>query len=507
MQFGQFINHDVSLLAISKGLNGEDIDCSACQTDSNCFPIMMDSSSSYCSSRVHSRCMEFIRSSAAFGDVECSLGQREQHNIQTHFIDASHIYGNNFAEAEKLRDRSSGKGLMKVTSRNSRFIPKHHQKRDLLPKLNDTSSCLDVKSLDKACFMSGDGRSNQNPSLMSIHTLFIREHNRIARILSKLNPQWSDETVFQETRRIIIAEIQHITYNEWLPIIVGPALIDFYELKPGFGSYFNGYNARIDPRTANEWAAAAQRFGHSMVRSRYLRADSNFTDTSSLYLRSMYFRPHAIYDEQEGGLESIVRGLIKDSVNKVDRFVSSDLTKHLFEQYDDNGRPHYFDLMAINIQRGRDHGIPGYPQWRLWVNLPPVRTWEEMKQYVDNSAVENFKLLYKFVDDVDLISAGLAEFKEQGALVGPTFARMIALMYHEWKFGDRFWYETSNEPAKFTPSQLIELSKVTLAKVLCNNMDDTPLMQPNVFLTTKVQGNDLMNCSDMNDIDLRLWKA
>ena len=99
----------------------------------------------------------------------------------------------------------------------------------------------------------GDDRVNQNPALMSLHTIFLREHNRIARILSSLNPHWEDENVFQETRRLIIAFLQHIVYNEFLPILLGPKTMERLGLNPGKGyEQFNDYNPNIDPRVANE---------------------------------------------------------------------------------------------------------------------------------------------------------------------------------------------------------------------------------------------------------------
>ena len=54
---------------------------------------------------------------------------------------------------------------------------------------------------------------------MTIHILLTREHNRIARFLHNLNPGWNGERLFQEARKIVIAHIQHITYNEWLPTL------------------------------------------------------------------------------------------------------------------------------------------------------------------------------------------------------------------------------------------------------------------------------------------------
>ena len=69
--------------------------------------------------------------------------------------------------------------------------------------------------------MAGDFRTSEQPSLVSMHTLFLREHNRIARSLMQFNPGWSDERLYQESRRILIAEWQHVIYNEWIPVLIG----------------------------------------------------------------------------------------------------------------------------------------------------------------------------------------------------------------------------------------------------------------------------------------------
>lgn len=68
---------------------------------------------------------------------------------------------------------------------------------------------------------AGDNRINQTPTLAALHTLLLREHNRVADVLAGLNPLWSDEKLFQEARRVVVAEIQHITYQEWLPLNFG----------------------------------------------------------------------------------------------------------------------------------------------------------------------------------------------------------------------------------------------------------------------------------------------
>ena len=122
-----------------------------------------------------------------------------------------------------------------------------------------------------------------------MHTLWMREHNRIARQLAAFNPTWNAETVFQETKRIVTAELQHITYNEYLPAILGkclqvvcifqelqeishlsaPQYMDQYELRPLFSDYYNefyDFNPPSSGPISNEMAAAAFRMGHTMVK-------------------------------------------------------------------------------------------------------------------------------------------------------------------------------------------------------------------------------------------------
>ena len=75
------------------------------------------------------------------------------------------------------------------------------------------------------CFAGGDDRTNDGVSLMTFHTLFVREHNRLAEKLAELNPTWDDERLFQKARKINIAQYQHIVYKEFLPLLIGMTTI------------------------------------------------------------------------------------------------------------------------------------------------------------------------------------------------------------------------------------------------------------------------------------------
>ena len=106
---------------------------------------------------------------------------------------------------------------------------------------------------------------NEQPTLAVLHTLFMREHNRVAKKLSQINPTWNDETVFQEARRIVVAEWQHIVYNEWLPVILGQNYMNRYGLFPLTQGFSTAYRTDFDPRITNAFAAAAFRVGHTLI--------------------------------------------------------------------------------------------------------------------------------------------------------------------------------------------------------------------------------------------------
>ena len=96
-------------------------------------------------------------------------------------------------------------------------------------------------------FTSGDNRVNEHLGLMCMHTLLAREHNRIESVLHYLNRQWSGDRLFEESRRILAAEWQHMIYNEWLPIILGDRIMNNDNLKLVKKGYWNGRNECLWP--------------------------------------------------------------------------------------------------------------------------------------------------------------------------------------------------------------------------------------------------------------------
>ena len=70
-------------------------------------------------------------------------------------------------------------------------------------------------------YIVGDERVSENPALGGMHVIWVRQHNHIAQRLAKIT-SWSSYKIFQETRKIIGAMLQFITYKHYLPKILSP---------------------------------------------------------------------------------------------------------------------------------------------------------------------------------------------------------------------------------------------------------------------------------------------
>ena len=142
-------------------------------------------------------------------------GVRQHKNEITSFLDASVVYGSDLETANNLRSFAGGK--LKIESNG------------LLP----TSDQREGQG-----FVAGDHRATENPLLSSLQTLWVREHNRICDQLSAQQPGLSDERLYQKARVKVMGLLQHITYNEFLPAVLGDDALTDYK----------GYDAEVNPR-------------------------------------------------------------------------------------------------------------------------------------------------------------------------------------------------------------------------------------------------------------------
>jgi peroxidase len=369
---------------------------------------------------------------------------RQQVNEITSFLDGSMIYGSDAIRAAALRTFSGG--LLKTSAGN--LLPFNTLG---LPNANDTH-----RFPDDQLFLAGDVRANENIELTSLHTLFVREHNRLAGQIATATPSLGDEQIYQLARRYVIGEIESITYNEWLPALLGRSL----------GPY-TGYHAWVNPGIANEFSAAAFRVGHSMVGDDVEFLDDDGEEVrEELPLKDAFFNPAVV---SETGIDPILKYLASDKSEEIDTFIVDGLRNFLFGPPGAGG----FDLASLNIQRGRDHGLADYNTARAAYGLPRVHSFADITS--DTALQQNLQELYGTVNNIDLWVGGLAEDHVRGGSLGPTFTRIIADQFQRLRSGDRFWYER-----EFSGAQLAELEGTTLAGLIRRNTGLINL-QDNVF--------------------------
>lgn len=309
-------------------------------------------------------------------------------------------------------------------------------------------------------FLAGDPRSNENIGLTSMHTIWVREHNRLADELAQKHPDWSDEKLYQEARRVNVAQIQSITYNEFLPNLLGKNAIPRY----------TGYKPNVDPSIDNAFATAAFRMGHTMLSPNLLRLDENGETISQgdVALRDAFFRPDKV---MEAGIDPILRGAASQTAQAVDPMIVDDVRNFLFPQ---GG----LDLAAVNIQRGRDHGLAGYGDARAALGLKPVTSFES--SIWREGFGEKLAQVYAKPADVDLWVAGLAEKPVGDSLFGQTFTKIMADQFTRLRDGDRFWYEN-----QFSGKELQAIKNTKLSDIIARNTDFDNV-QENAFVASNI---------------------
>ncbi|CAG0902879.1 unnamed protein product [Darwinula stevensoni] len=445
MQWGQFLDHDIGLTP-----NGDLKCCELDPSPEECFPIEIPHDDPFYSQlTVPQTCMSFQRSIPY-----CGGEVREQINMITAFIDGSSIYGSSESLAMKLRSHQDGK---LVTNAND-------------PGLLPTSDQILEDGSD--AFLSGDIRVMENPGLQSLHTLFMREHNRLAEELKALNPAWDDERLFQEARKIIGAEMQNIHYGEFLPEVFGSSS---YMEDYGLGCTCpSTYDPNLDPSLYNIFTSAAYRFGHSLVRNEVLIL-SEGGEESYYYLKDNYGNATPLL---ENGLAAILVGVAGQDTQSFDEHFADAVRNYLNRL---SANEFGEDLVARGIQRGRDHGILGYNEYRAFCGIEKLEDWDSRPKEFSQRKWDILRSLYTDPDDLDMYSAGFLETPvADDAVIGPTHACYVADAFRRLKYGDRFFFTHTGLPNSFTPEQVQVIRDRKLSDVICDNSPATSL-QPSVM--------------------------
>ena len=272
------------------------------------------------------------------------------------------------------------------------------------------------------CFISGDHRVSENIGLAFEHLVWTREHNRVAAALAARHPDYDDERLYQEARRVVVAEYQHIVYNEWLPAILGYEYTQAVGLAPGSSA---GYAPEARSVIANEFSTAAFRFAHSMV------PDVFELQSRAIALEQTFF--NSSYLLEFGLVRELARSLTSQRPGWVDRVFSSALRERLFMM---PGAPG-MDLVALNINRGREHGLQPYVTAVENCLDRTVASWDDLADLMEPETVARLRGVYDSVEDVDLFIGAVSERRAHNAAVGRTLQCLIGQQFIDLRDGDR----------------------------------------------------------------------
>lgn len=419
-QWGQFVDHDLDLTV--GGIDSADIPIPLGDPEFDPF-------------NTGTEIMPFTRSS--FDPATGTVDARAQINSITSYIDASNVYGSDSVRAAALRSGVGGKLL----TDGSGLLPKN---TGLLPNANGGPFA------DADLVLAGDVRANEQVGLTAMHTLFMWEHNRLADEIALANPLLTDEQIYQRARKTVGAQIQVITYSEFLPALVGPSA----------PSLISTYDPLLNAGIANEFSTALYRLGHSMIDGELLRIAPDGTPAPGgpLDLKDAFFNPAVL--TSAGEVEYFLNGLTKQMSQELDTLMIDDLRNFLFGPPGAGG----LDLLTLNLQRGRDHGLADYNTARVAYGLAPVVTFADITSDVGLQA--DLQTLYANVDDIDLWVGALAEDHLPGSSLGELLATSIVDQFVRLRDGDRFWYR--NDP-DFSSADIVDIESTTLSDIIMRN--------------------------------------
>lgn len=366
-------------------------------------------------------------------------------NVITPLIDGSVVYGSDVVRARALRSLKEGK--LKVLDKTP--IPSRQ-----LPPLNEEGLENEAKDENqKKLFLVGDVRGNEQVGLLAMHTVFLREHNRLCDRILKVYPEASDEQVYQLARKIVGAEIQKVTYEEFLPAILGP-------MAPDLNS--SAYDPEINVAIAAEFSGAAYRFGHSMISSK-LKMVNGRGRITRLPLRKGFFRGPGYFIRAPYRVNYLIRGFVTQVAQEVDAGIVTDLRNFLFGKPGNGG----LDLAALNIQRGRDLGLPPFNDVREAYNLTRLGGFDELTS--DPQLKKVLKKQFKDIDKLDLWVGCLVEDHVEGASVGRLLGTIMSEQFTRLMKGDELFYLRDRDLKQKRLRGIINLEKLTMSHILQRN--------------------------------------
>ena len=545
--FGQFLTHDIIQTPDMAGSGRDPCDC---KPRRECDNILLHGRDPV----IKFECFFIVKSVGRLAKTgPRGVVTKEQFNQLSAFIDLTNVYGFDKEHLTALRTHDDG------TTDHRLFLPDNGPDRGTrLPTVRDpglnnnvnivsnfrTEAFLNEKAIPSP--VAGDTRCAENVMLTSFHTAFARMHNFLAEGLKEQMDTDDMDHVFMEARQINIAIMNHIVYNEFLPAVLGEGVIQRFRLltlqegdnqlpgklnqnqrsagspdyeasddaeefdeklmfeggarKEQFGSHFRP--SSDSPSIRNEFGAALFRWGHAMQPNLLQSRNKFFEPTENRLLRENWFDPQMLARQSPARL--LRGGMSVPGVEVGPKWI--DDTVHFF--FKPVGAKSGIDLMAVNIARGRDHGINSFTEVRkacmqqgrfrgLYANARMKQGWSNIVRAYGGKQ-----------DEVDLYIGMLMEEPVPGSKLGPTSICSVVDQFVALKQGDKHYFENED---MFTKQQLAAIKKINLSDVFCSTMTDEDFTVtskwPMVGVGAPFKGaaNKRIPCSSLDSFDFSGW--
>ncbi|XP_027853265.2 peroxidase-like [Aphis gossypii] len=490
-QFGQWANHDISLM--NPDTTGPELCCHNPiqpinrNTPYQCQLVIEVPTNDPVLESYGQTCMEFRRAMTAANNFNCPVIPQTPMNQATSFIDASQLYGHTVDTAASIRTFNGGRLKTDIIN-GHQFCPQKRRYRSLL---------CDERNDVGVCFEAGDPRLNQNLGLTAYTTMFTRFHNIIADKLRKLNPHWPDVKLYQEARKFVGALNQKIVYADYLPILLGKSFIkrSGLELRNNRRTI---YNPSLMPQLTTEFAGGAFRVPHNTLPSFYNYIDKNYEIVDSVKFVDWMSKPDPLV--KEPNFEDLVRGMTITTGRMFTPSFNFYISNFMFRSHLTGNQ----DLLSVDIQRGRDVGVPSYTTIRKLCGFKEITSFEDLTEFLSIEDVGELKALYSSVDDIDLLVGALLESPVDDGTVGPTAQCIIADVFYRIRYGDRFFFDVQNQRGSYSQEQVRILKNLDLGHVLCatTELEEVPKY---IFKTTRFSSTIIKCKRHLQDLDLSSW--
>ncbi|NWV18318.1 DUOX2 oxidase, partial [Origma solitaria] len=417
---------------------------------------------------------------------------REQTNEVTGWLDGSSIYGPSHSWSDALRSFSGGQ----LASGPSRNLPRQTDGRIPMWKALDPST---GQGGPQGIFDLGSAWGNESPFLQAESIAWFRYHNHLATALAQKHPAWSDEDLFQHTRKRVIATFQNIALYEWLPTLLGTQVPEY-----------QGYQQHLDPSLSPEFVAAAAQFLATMVPPGVYKRDAkcqfqNVSGSRSSFpavrLCNSYWSRESPGLQQAEDVDNLLLGMGSQIAEREDNIVVEDLQDYWY------GPLKYSrtDYVASWIQRGRDLGLPTYNQARERFGLKSLQNWSNLAPQLEPQVLQKVAALYaNNMAGLELLPGGMLEAD------GSLFSTIILDQFVRLRDGDRFWFENTKN-GLFTEEEIREIRNTTFHSVLTAiTYAKSTDLQPHVFVwregdpcpqPQQLTAQHLANCTPMMVLD------